>query len=351
MENAGHTVAQWIARKFNSRASTAVICGGGNNGGDGYVAARWLHSWGWDVHVYLAVPAVAVRGDALVHLEAYRRCGGSVESIADDGQLSKHWDAVAVADVVVDCLFGTGLTRPVTGHFSKIVDGMNQSNGSVVAVDIPSGLCADTGAVLGNAVRAHSTVTMAFLKPGIVGAPGFTYSGEVHVADIGIPEFLAAQTPVRQCVWEIDDVRARIPPVDLLCHKNRRGRVVVIGGSAGKRGAPQLSAWAALRSGAGIAVVATDEPHCPYPPVMTAALDPAAQNVDASLRQLVKEANAVVLGPGMVTDEHGAKFCAARVGAAVDSACARRRRAQSFGDRFGTSCGVCRRCGVDTPSG
>ncbi|HLU64633.1 MAG TPA: NAD(P)H-hydrate epimerase, partial [Kofleriaceae bacterium] len=163
MENAGRAVAQAVLEELAASGGgpVAVVAGAGNNGGDGYVAARVLRARGVSAMVFLAAPRAAVRGDALLHLHAYQQAGGLATEIAGPAELVEHREAIESAAVVVDALFGTGLTRPVDGHLAEVIETMNRAAGRVIAVDVPSGLSADRGEPLGIAVRADRTVTMA----------------------------------------------------------------------------------------------------------------------------------------------------------------------------------------------
>lgn len=295
MENAGRAVAEDVLAEVGAGgARVAVVCGAGNNGGDGYVVARWLREAGAHAIVYLAVSEERVRGDARVHLDAYLQTGGPMVSVASTEDLAEHREAIEDADCVVDCLFGTGLDRPVEGHLAAVIGVMNRAAGTRVSVDVPSGLAADTGEVLGVCVQADRTVTMAFLKLGLTVSPGFARCGEVRIAAIGIPRQLAQAHGVRVGLLEERDARLMLPVGAPTDHKNRRGHVLAIAGSPGKRGAGRLTAWAALRSGAGLVTLAGpggDEGAAA--PVMTADL------AGASFAELVAGKRVVAIGPGM----------------------------------------------------
>ena len=316
MENAGRRVADVILRELDgpigagrARAAlrVAVVCGAGNNGGDGYVIARYLRDHGVPAAVYLCVPADRLRGDARLHFDAYRAMGHPVNDIADADGLAAHKGAIERADIAVDGVFGTGLARAVGGHYRAVIEVLNRCRGLCVAIDIPSGLSADTGEVLGVAVRADITVTMAFLKVGLASAPGFARVGRVEVAEIGIPTRLAAERGVRTVLIEPADLASLVPVPDLLDHKNRRGHLLVVAGSPGKRGAARLTSWAALRSGAGLVTLASPwhgaEPAAPDP-IMTAALDTGAGSI-ATLRALIRGKRALAMGPGMPVGADG----------------------------------------------
>jgi ADP-dependent NAD(P)H-hydrate dehydratase / NAD(P)H-hydrate epimerase len=308
MENAGHAVAREVLALLGDRAAAAtiaVVCGAGNNGGDGYVAARWLRAAGVAAAVYLAADEARIAGDARLHLEVYRQCGGVLFSIADAAGLSEHRRDLEGAAVVLDCLLGTGLERAVEGHLAEVIEVVNRGTGVRVAVDIPSGLSADSGQPLGACIEAHRTVTMAFLKVGITVAPGFARAGEVTVADIGIPRPLAQAQGVRLALVEPVDVAPLVPVAAPLEHKNSRGHCLVVAGSPGKRGAARLTAWAALRAGAGLVTLATDDLGQPLPdPLMAAALVPGPE-APVRLAELARGKRALALGPGLATGPDG----------------------------------------------
>lgn len=322
METAGRAVADAALRMLGSeRGHVAVVCGPGNNGGDGFVAARVLRDRGIDAVVYLAAPRDAVVGDARTHLEILERAGGIVRMLATPEQLAALDARVIDAALVIDALFGVGLTRPIEGHLAEVVTMMLMAE-RVLAVDIPSGLDADTGRTLGTAVIAERTVTMGALKIALCGAPGFARCGEVEVADIGIPAALIASTSVGVGVVEPGDIARCLPHPQPLDHKGRRGHVLVVGGSPGMRGAGRLAALAALRAGAGLCTLAADgDPGgelAADDSVMTRPL--AAGSVIAGV--LAGKA-AVVIGPGLgVTPGSAARIAevlAAGVPAVLDA--------------------------------
>ena len=245
MERAGRAVAEAVLRRVGEGASIAVACGPGNNGGDGFVAARLLQEQGLKVHVALLGASEALRGDAAI---AFSRWNGPALPLASLGD--------AKPDLFVDALFGAGLRRPLSGEAAGAVAIMNASGRPVIAVDIPSGLSGDTGQAEGPAVQATETVTFFRLKPGHLLLPGRSLCGETIVADIGIPAQEAlrdiAPTAFRNepALW-----MGAWPHHGLDTHKFRRGAVAVAAGGIASVGAPRLSARAALRIGAGLATI------------------------------------------------------------------------------------------------
>jgi len=313
MENAGRAVAEVVenevapGRELGNSLLVAVICGSGNNGGDGYVIARCLNEWGIHAEVFLAAPEEKIRGDAALHLGVYKKLSFPLASIADEQSLRAKSEAIQRAPVVVDCLFGTGLSRIVGGHYRDVIEMMKDARGKIICVDVPSGVCADTGRVLGVAVRGELTISMAFLKRAHVCAPGFIHCGEIVVAEIGIPHFLAEEAKVSLCTLEKEDVAEFVPTFSGMDYKNKRGHVLAVAGSPGKRGAGRLTARGALESGAGLVTLfgclgkhSVEAPD----PVMTGEYS----SVD-DLAESLESKNAIVLGPGMPTEELGAEVC------------------------------------------
>jgi len=322
METAGRAVAD-AAFAHAGAGHVAVVCGPGNNGGDGYVAARVLRERGADAVVYLAVAREAVRGDARLHLDALERSGGIVLDVSTPAALDELGDSLDSASVIIDALFGTGLTlrspdgsrgRAIEGHAAAVIARINASAATVIAADLPSGLDADTGVVHGVAVDADVTVTMGALKVGLVSAPGFARAGAVRVAEIGIPRALITAQVTRAGLLEQADLRSIAPRSGLLDHKGRRGHVLVVAGSPGHRGAGRLAAWAALRAGAGLVTLAGPGPGelVAPDPVMTAICDRPDD-----LAALLPGKAALVIGPGMLRDDDGARLVDAALASAV----------------------------------
>lgn len=245
MERAGRAVADAVLRRVGAGASIAVACGPGNNGGDGFVAARILREHGLQVKVFLHGPADALRGDAAI---AFGRWNAPTLPLAEL--------EAEEPELFVDALLGAGLTRALSGEAAAAASGMNASGRPIIAVDVPSGLSGDTGRAEGPVVQASETVTFFRLKPGHLLLPGRALCGSVSVVDIGIPAEAAlgeiAPRAFRNgpALW-----RGTWPRHGLETHKFRRGAVAVIAGGIGGVGAPRLSARAALRIGAGLATL------------------------------------------------------------------------------------------------
>ncbi len=309
MENAGRQVVaalETLIDELPSR-SVAILCGTGNNGGDGFVVARSLQQRGMAPAVFLVGTAAEVRGDARINLDVLGQLGTPVVEIADASAWELHGSEVTGADVIVDAIVGTGLSRALAGLHETIVADVNASGASVVAVDLPSGLSADAAEPLGPSLHAMITVTLGAPKVPLVLPPAEHTAGDVVIADIGIPEFVIDELEgPRLFLLTREYVRTLLPPRSPDAHKGDFGRVVVVAGSLGMTGAAALSARAALRMGAGLVTVAT--PGSVQPVVaglgsefMTVPLaeDGGCVSAAAADRVLELTADVVAVGPGL----------------------------------------------------
>jgi NAD(P)H-hydrate epimerase len=310
MENAGRHVVSVMEESLEdlSAMRVSVLCGRGNNGGDGFVVARILRERQIEVAVYLLGSAADVKGDARANLEVLRNLGADVVEIDDAGAWELHGSDVLAGDVVVDALFGTGLNGPLTGLAETIVADLNASDVPVVSIDLPSGLSADTAEVPGPAVDATLTVTLAAPKLPLVLPPAEALAGGLSVADIGIPQAVLREV---EGPWvEIltrESVRELIEPRSADSHKGDYGHVLVVAGSPGRTGAASLAARGALRSGAGLVTVATPRSSAPVlaalgAEYMTLALPETPDGMtsfDALEQLLAFDADVLVIGPGL----------------------------------------------------
>ena len=230
-----------------------IFTGKGNNGGDGLVVARWLVSQGARVKVFLVSPWQDLTGDAAAQLRICRKCGIELFALKDD---RGSWDVAEVschkADLVIDAVLGTGFNGVLQGFQQRVCMLINSVAVPVVSVDVPSGVCADTGMADKNAVQADITVTMALAKPGLFLYPAAELTGEVVVADIGIPEILLEQMDSKKFLLTENIAADLLPQRNGNCHKGEAGRVVITAGSPGFTGAAALCAEAAVKAGAGL---------------------------------------------------------------------------------------------------
>ncbi len=310
MENAGRGVAEEIAQHFTTAGSSRalILAGKGNNGGDGYVIARHLLDRGWDVKTMVLAEREAIKGDAALHLSILDNCGGEIVFVLDDESLAGAFADVDASTVLVDALFGTGLTKPVQGLYLKAITWLNQQSSPVVAVDIPSGIDSSTGRVLGVAVNAALTVSFAFAKVGQVSYPGAGLVGDLVVIDIGIPEQVAGQVTTDCLLIDAAEAERLLPIRSSDGHKGTFGHLLVVAGSTGKCGAAVMAAESGLRGGAGLVTLACPQSVQPtiascLTEVMTAPLvdlngEVSLQAFDALLK-LVEGKQALAVGPGL----------------------------------------------------
>ena len=309
MENAGAALAREIRARFPGARRPVVLCGKGNNGGDGFVVARHLRDL--EPAVFLLGPRAEVRGDARIHLGAFERSGGTVRELADEAAWTAAKPSVLGADLLVDALLGTGLSQEPAGLVGRAIRDLAErpepGRSPLVAVDIPSGLSSDNGETAWTTLSAALTVTFAAPKYGHVLPPACERVGELVVADIGIPRALL--DGARLWLLEASDAARAFPPRKAGAHKGTFGHVLVVAGSVGKTGAAVLAATAALRTGAGLVTVATPAPALPMVAAGRAEAMTEPLSVDASgvldaaaavrALALAKERDAVVLGPGL----------------------------------------------------
>lgn len=301
MEFAGWSVARAIRRHWRPRPVT-VLCGPGNNGGDGFVVGRLLAAEGWPVRLGLLGSVDVLKGDAAVNARRWTR---PIHPL-DEGLLADR-------PLVVDGLFGAGLARPIDGIAARLIDAVNASELDCVAIDMPSGVHGDSGAVMGTAPRCRLTVTFVRPKPGHLLLPGRVLCGEVIVADIGIPDTVLADIAPKTHLNSPALWAAPLPRPSAAGNKYSRGHALILGG-APMAGAARLAADAARRMGAGLVTIATRSSALPnYAAASPGTILAAADNVDDFAALIAdRRRNSALLGPGAgVTAETRGKVLAA----------------------------------------
>ena len=307
MEHAGRAVAERLSELLSGRGSVAVICGSGNNAGDGFVAARFLTSAGHRPHVYLAAHPDRLHGDALESYELLTQLD-IPQSLITDPESLRVVD-FSRYDWLLDALIGTGLRGAVADHYADVIGLLNSSGVPILACDIPSGIDGETGRGEGRRVRAQETVTLGLPKPGLLLYPGAEHTGRVHIADVGLPrESVNSVSPDLFLVGD-QDVPPRLPQRRGNAHKGEFGRVFLIAGSRGMTGAAALSGEAALRIGAGLVTVGT--PRCmndvlevKLTEAMTLPLADRAEgslgaNAEIAIREHARRSDVLAIGPGI----------------------------------------------------
>lgn len=289
MQRAGRAAFECLREQYPPPLKVSVLCGSGNNGGDGYVLATQAAIAGYQVRVFAAKSPNSE--DATTALQHWQRAGGQVEPLAE-------W-AEHEPDVVIDALLGTGLQDAVHGELAEVIDGVNEARLPVIAIDVPSGLHADTGRVLGCAIRARHCVCLVALKRGLYTGQAGDYCGALWFADLGIlREF---RTLAKAAAWRLDSSQLvqAFPARPWNSHKGMFGHVVIVGGAEGMAGAAQLSALAALRAGAGkVTVICQPGQEAiagSKAEVMVRGLN--ANHGDAD--ELLQRADVIAIGPGL----------------------------------------------------
>lgn len=311
MERAGREVVEAIAERWDGLdgLSIVVVCGKGNNGGDGYVVARLLRTSGVAVRLFLLAQRAEVGGDAAYHLGLLEEDGGAVEPI-EEGDSEEFFRALNAADIVVDALLGTGLRAAPRPHVAHAIERMNSCGSPLVAVDMPSGVDADTGATPGASVQAVLTVTFGLPKVGHLFYPGRARCGALHLAEIGFADEVLRSTPSVAHLLDRGAMATLLPQRRGDAHKGSCGAVVVVAGSVGMTGAAALTAEAALCAGAGrvslgVPASLNDILETKLTEVMTRPLPEVKRRRCLALRalgeveRLIEGADCLALGPGL----------------------------------------------------
>lgn len=309
MENAGRAVCSAALRRFPEARKIAVVCGSGNNGGDGFVAARHLAGKGREVSVYTSAKISKYTGQSRENLLAASKSGVPVVEIAGDAS------KITPCDLIVDALFGTGLDSEVRGAGAELIDFINSSPASRLSVDIPSGIDSNTGAVLGKAVKADATVTFVVPKVGISVYPGVEHAGEIFVAGITTPRHLEDEI---DCEIVTSETCAKIlRPRAADSHKGTFGHTLVLAGSTGKSGAAVLAAEAAVQAGSGLVTLGVPRSifRIAEQKISEAMAEPLEETGgcfgESSVEraeEIMRGKNCVVAGPGISVSKQTAAF-------------------------------------------
>lgn len=288
----------------NGHKKVLVLCGGGNNGGDGLVAARNLFNWGFKVSVLIFSKNSELSPDCKMQYEIAKKMGVPIEFRKDLNNRDIH------GALIIDAVFGTGLSRPVKGELAEVFAFVNKSGVPVVSVDIPSGISSDTGEILGEAIHANYTVTFGLPKRGHHLYPGAEYTGKLFVEDIGFPVELLTSDNLKTNLIDIEMVSNLIPLRPKYSHKGDYGHALIIAGSKGKTGAALMAAKACLKSGAGLVTLAVPESlmdvfQCRVTEEMTLPLPDdgkgmfSSKAIDEILNFAAQKIDVIAIGPGM----------------------------------------------------
>ncbi len=320
MENAGSAVARTIVKEFDTPAKRGIVvfCGKGNNGGDGFVAARHLINKGFHVDVVFFGKKEELPEDSGTNYTALSRITDVVHVLKDVSEFDTTDINLGERGIIIDALLGTGIKGTVKEPYSGAIDLINKSGLPVISVDIPSGIDADTGAVAGIAVRAKKTVTFGLTKIGLVVYPGAEFAGDVEVADISIPDRLIQQTYIPYNLSSYKLIGSILKPRNFATNKGDYGHTLIIGGSEGKSGAAILTAKGALRAGSGLVTIAGPEGLMPVfeTTVIEALKEPLTETLSGAIdksgvqqaEKLLQTKDVVALGPGMGTENQTTEF-------------------------------------------
>lgn len=298
MLRAGEATFALVQEQYPKIAHITVVCGAGNNGGDGFVVARLAKEAGLDVDLFLTSDATRLLGDAAQAYQAWLTAGGRLTSF------DKFETSLQSCDVIVDGILGTGLKGDVRANLASLFQTVNQANKPIVAIDLPSGLCADTGRILGAAICANHTISFIGLKQGLVTGDGRSVTGQLHFAGLEVEEqFIELYSPSAQLL-DYHSVAELLPTRSPVAHKGDHGRVTCIGGNLGYAGAVRLCAQAVVRSGAGLtsALCHLDS----IVPLQVACPEVMARDWNGSKRALSDRLNGqdvVAIGPGLGMDD------------------------------------------------
>lgn len=302
MSRAGAAAFAVLQERWPQAQRLAVVCGAGNNAGDGYVVAWLARQAGFTVHVLTLSSPENLLGDALTACEDARAAGVPIEPFAAE--------RLNGADVIIDAILGTGLERPVAGAWRDAILAINSHKAGVLALDIPSGLNADCGAIMGAAVQADATITFIALKQGLFTAQGPSYCGAVLFDDLGAPADIYPTIHPASRRYAGADLPELLPRRPRSAHKGNHGHVLIVGGELGMAGAARMAAEAAARCGAGLVSIATRQVHA----VAQAAVRPELmfRGVEdiAALGDLLERADVVAVGPGLGRNDWGRRLLA-----------------------------------------
>jgi len=318
MERAGRSVAEEIEKHFSSKKKVSVFAGKGNNGGDGFVTARLLSEKGFEVKLFVLYSWKDFSKDARTNWERLVGLKIEVFELGDGDDVKGFVSKASDSDILVDAIFGTGLANEVKGRPRQVIEAINSLLKPVVSVDMPSGLCAESGQPLGAAVRARLTVTFGLMKLGLAVGQGPEYSKETVVADIGFPPGLIDKTETGFFLITREMVRDHFKKRDPSGHKGDYGHVLVIAGSLGKMGAGFLSSRAALVSGAGLVTYALPKGafarfDSKGPEIMIEPLEDEDKGIFTgkslpSARKALAKKTVLAIGPGLGTDKETIDF-------------------------------------------
>ncbi|OGP32203.1 MAG: hypothetical protein A2073_00975 [Deltaproteobacteria bacterium GWC2_42_11] len=312
MENAGKGAAEIILKKHitsNSIKTVSIFAGKGNNGGDGFVIARHLKNKGMDVIVYLVAKESDVKGDAGTNMNIWKKMGGKIYGITKTQDIEKHASKVKHSQLIIDAIFGTGFVNNISGIYKNVIDFINGAGKKVVSIDVPSGIDASTGRLLGCCIKADATITMVLPKIGLITYPGAGYAGKLDVVDIGMPLEIIEDKSIKCETIEDADIKKLLKKRPKDSHKGIFGHLLVLSGSTGKTGAAAMTCLGAMRVGTGLVTLGIPESlnrimEEKLTEVMTEPLPETKSKTLGGIsfdrvKEVLKNKQAIAIGPGM----------------------------------------------------
>ena len=303
MERAGTVAFELLKQHWPDAKILCIVCGTGNNGGDGFVVARLAHEHGLQVEVLIVGDSNKIKGDALAAKQRLEGCGVNTQ-VYGNGRLP-------LADIVVDAIFGTGLEGAVNGDAVHAIKAINQHGTPILAMDIPSGLLADTGNVLGEVVMADVTISFIGLNRGLLTAKGPDCCGELIFNDLQIPSGVALKVPTSVHGLNIDTSVFKKRAKE--SHKGLFGHVLIVGGDIGMSGAARLACEAALRTGAGLVSLATRYAHASVISSVRPEIMSYPAERESEIKSLIEKATVIGIGPGLGKSEWAATLFATAI--------------------------------------
>ncbi len=310
MEAAGRGAYEFLESVFPplKKAKALIVCGKGNNGGDGFVLARYLKQEWIELQVVCVAPIKELSPDAQKMARRFKKEGGKIILLKEATQLNP---LLAKADLIIDGLLGTGLSKRARSPYREIITQINEANKPTLALDIPSGLCADTGQILGVAIQADWTATMGFSKLGLILPPGCDHAGQVEVIDIGLPEPVKKGLKTAYRLIDAETARQAFLKRPSESHKGDFGHLLTVAGSPNKLGAGLMSCKSALRTGAGLVTLALPQKayqkipenflEIMYEPLPSTATGSFATQAFSSLKKILEDKMVIACGPGIGT--------------------------------------------------
>jgi NAD(P)H-hydrate epimerase len=311
MENAGLISSLILEDELSDLNNTkiSIFAGGGNNGGDGLVIARHLFNQAIEVKVYLLKEQDKIKGDALINLKLAKSIGVPIKELLNEDELEKAKADILASDIIIDAILGTGTSGEVVGFLAHVINFLNKINKPIIAIDIPSGLDADTGFPLGCCIQAFATFTFGLPKIGLLLYPGAELAGEVSVIDISLPRQLLYDEDIKVNLLLEEDILPLLPKRAEDAHKGACGKVITIAGSVGMTGAAVMTAQSSLAIGAGLSILGIPQSlnaivETKLTEVITKPLPESQQqtlnmNSYDKIMELVKNASVLAIGPGL----------------------------------------------------